>query len=114
MNSSVRKLDYDRLLKLTRDIPSNLDRKIKKEPIPKKLRERIVERDNYTCWVCGYEDKENGYGNPQWGLLGSLHIHHIIPNGKAIESNLTTLCDKCHKVVHLLLYLDGKWKWVPR
>ena len=114
MNNNVRKLNYERLLTLTRDIPFNLDRKIKKEAIPKKLREKIVERDNYTCWVCGHEDKENEYGNPQWDILGTLHIHHIIPNGKATEDNLITLCDKCHKAVHLLLYLDGKWRWIPR
>lgn len=106
-------IDYERLLELTRDIPWYLDRKIKKEPIPKKLREKIVERDEYICRVCGHEDKENGYGNLQWGIPGSLHIHHIIPNGKATEDNLITLCDKCHKAVHLLLYLDGKWKWLP-
>lgn len=112
MNNNIGGLNYDRLLKLTKEIPHNLDRKIKKEPIPKKLRDEIVERDNYTCWVCGHEGKENGYGNPQWDILGFLHIHHIIPNGKATEDNLVTLCKDCHQIVHTLLYLDGKWKRV--
>lgn len=78
------------------------------------MRKTISERDKYICQLCNHEDKKNGYGNPQWNIPGSLHIHHIIPNGAATEDNLITLCEKCHKVVHLLLYLDGKWRWIPR
>ena len=113
VSSEMKKLDYVLLFELTRNIPDNLDRKTKKEVISKKVREVIVERDKYTCQLCSHSDKEHGYGNVQYGIAGSLHIHHIIPNGKATESNLVTLCDKCHKVIHLLLYLDGKWKWIP-
>ena len=108
------KMNYVLLIKYTNEIPEHLDRKTKKEAISKKTRKIIVERDKYTCQLCGHTDKEHGYGNVQYGIRGSLHIHHIIPNGKATESNLITLCDKCHKVVHLLLYLDEKWRWIPR
>lgn len=53
------------------------------------LRQRIKERDNYTCQICGkYMPDEVG-----------LHIDHIIPiskGGKTVEQNLQVLCDKCN------------------
>ncbi len=55
----------------------------------KELRRRIIERDNYTCQICGkFMPDEVG-----------LHVDHIIPinkGGKSIESNLQVLCDKCN------------------
>ncbi len=55
----------------------------------KELRRSIMERDNYTCQICGkYMPDEVG-----------LHIDHIIPikkGGKSVESNLQVLCDKCN------------------
>lgn len=53
------------------------------------LRKQIMERDNYTCQICGkYMPDEVG-----------LHIDHIIPiakGGKTIYSNLQVLCSKCN------------------
>lgn len=53
------------------------------------LRNKIKERDNYTCQICGkYMPDEVG-----------LHIDHIVPiskGGKTIEQNLQVLCDKCN------------------
>lgn len=53
------------------------------------LRNKIKERDNYTCQICGkYMPDEVG-----------LHIDHIIPiskGGKTVEQNLQVLCDKCN------------------
>lgn len=56
------------------------------------LRERIKERDNYTCCNCnlGIEDEQN--------LL--LEIDHIIPvskGGLSTEKNLQTLCWRCNR-----------------
>lgn len=56
------------------------------------LREKIKQRDNYTCQKCGLsiEDERN--------LL--LEIDHIIPiskGGLSIEENLQTLCWKCNR-----------------
>lgn len=55
----------------------------------KELKEKIKERDNYTCQICGkYMPDEVG-----------LHIDHKIPiakGGKSVESNLWVLCDKCN------------------
>lgn len=53
------------------------------------LRKKIMQRDDYTCQICGkYMFDEVG-----------LHIDHIIPiakGGKSIESNLRVLCSKCN------------------
>lgn len=53
------------------------------------LRNKIKERDNYTCQICGkYMPDEVG-----------LHIDHIVPiskGGKTVEQNLQVLCDKCN------------------
>lgn len=58
----------------------------------KKLRERIKNRDNFTCCICG----NSTYVEPN--LL--LEIDHIIPvakGGQTVENNLQTLCWKCNR-----------------
>lgn len=55
----------------------------------KDLRKAIMERDNYTCQICG-KYMPDGIG---------LQIDHIIPvskGGKTIPSNLQVLCSKCN------------------
>ena len=56
------------------------------------LRNKIKERDNYTCKKCGNSTKEEP------NLL--LEIDHIIPlskSGQTTEDNLQTLCWKCNR-----------------
>ena len=56
------------------------------------LREKIKERDNYTCQHCGLSTEQEP------NLL--LEIDHIIPlskNGLTTEDNLQTLCWKCNR-----------------
>ncbi len=56
------------------------------------LREKIKNRDNYTCQTCGLSNKE------ERNLL--LEIDHIIPlskNGITSEGNLQTLCWRCNR-----------------
>lgn len=100
--------DYTLLLKLTQDIPSNLDKSIKKEPISDDIRKLVVKRDGCKCRLC---DKVDNFGcGGEYGMDGDLNIHHIIPNGKSSVDNLIVLCIKCHMLVHLILWLDGKWR----
>ncbi len=58
------------------------------------VREEALERDNYTCQVCGFHAKT-------WREAEKLHVHHIVPvhkGGKCLDlKNLITLCHKCHK-----------------
>ena len=57
-----------------------------------KLREKIKQRDNYTCQHCGNSTEREP------NLL--LEIDHIIPlskNGQSTEDNLQTLCWKCNR-----------------
>ncbi len=103
--------DWDLLMRLTKEIPENLNRGAKKELIGKEIRRHVYLRDKKTCQICR---KKGEYGNPQYGIAGILSIHHIIPNGVGELNTLITLCEKCHAVVHLLLYIEGKWRYVPR
>jgi len=53
-------------------------------------REAIKKRDNYQCRSCGADDRQ-------------LHVHHIVPlgaGGSNAKSNLITLCEDCHGIVH--------------
>lgn len=54
----------------------------------KRLKDAIIERDGYRCYICGKET--------------NLHVHHIIPReqgGPHIPENLVTLCSGCHRSV---------------
>lgn len=56
-------------------------------------REAILNRDNYTCQVCGKKHTK-------------LEVHHIkyrSQGGNNDENNLITLCEDCHSDIH-----DGK------
>ena len=60
-----------------------------------KLRQKILERDNYTCQLCGHKAKER-YSD---GELVRLEVDHILPlhqKGRTVEENLWTLCSRCN------------------
>ena len=102
-------MNYELLLKFTKEVPYGLNKKQKKEQVTKNIRKDITERDKLTCQLCGYKDR---YGNAGWDIDGNLHIHHIIPNGTAKPDNLITLCKWCHSTIHLILYREGKWRYI--
>lgn len=59
--------------------------------LPDEMRQAVLERDYYTCQVCG--------------LFGehALHVHHLVyrsSGGGHEMHNLITLCWKCHRMVH--------------
>jgi 5-methylcytosine-specific restriction endonuclease McrA len=55
-----------------------------------KMREPILERDNWACRICG----NDGDGS-------SLHVHHIDWDRRHNQDeNLVTLCHRCHSAVH--------------
>lgn len=53
------------------------------------LRYDILNRDNFTCVICGASSRQGA----------RLHVDHIIPvskGGKSVPSNLRTLCERCN------------------
>jgi len=68
-------------------------------PIPRKVREEVINRDGHKCAICGRRVK-------------SPHVHHINPGKPSTPDNLITLCRSCHQAVHCLLYSAGKHKFV--
>lgn len=63
----------------------------------KKLKEKIRERDNRMCQLCG--DKENGR---------KLSVHHIHYDKENCEPDLISLCHHCNLVVnHSRDYYEG-------
>lgn len=91
----------------------------KKKHIPKSdvFRNKILERDNYTCCGCGTYFETN---------INNLHIHHIIPVStnkdlKYEHDNCICLCRECHEsikgreldakdIFKLILQKEGKLK----
>lgn len=61
-----------------------------------------LERDNYTCQLCGSEEK--------------LIVHHIDETGRGSEihnnelNNLITLCRYCHIRIHKPALRDKYWR----
>lgn len=69
----------------------------KRQPIPRKLRHQVFQRDGYRCRECGATNKQT-----------RLHVDHIKPVSKGGTndlSNLQTLCEACN----LAKYTD---EWV--
>ncbi|MFP8645021.1 HNH endonuclease [Priestia aryabhattai] len=60
----------------------------------RKLKKEVLERDNYTCQICGFE-----------GTLQTLDLDHITPkrlNGSDSLDNLITMCMKCNSSIYKL------------
>ena len=60
-----------------------------------KLRQKVLERDQYTCQLCGHKGGEK-YAD---GEIVRLEVDHIKPlkqGGKTTEENLWTLCSRCN------------------
>ena len=58
-----------------------------------KLRTKILERDNYTCQLCGATNEDRSKTKVK------LEVDHITPlafGGKTVEENLWTLCNRCN------------------
>jgi 5-methylcytosine-specific restriction endonuclease McrA len=54
-----------------------------------RLRNKVFERDNFTCRYCGSDDYPRGW----------LVVDHVIPapDGPTVEENLVTACRPCNK-----------------
>ena len=79
------------------------------------LRQAVLERDNYTCQVCGMTEREH---RQKWNC--QITIDHIDMTGRYSEvhnhtmDNLWTLCLSDHGRKDVLKYLLSKGKPVSR
>ncbi|MCX7861980.1 MAG: HNH endonuclease [Bacteroidales bacterium] len=90
---SIRKLHQEGyLIKVKKGIykyDPNFVNNIEVEDFSTEIKQKILERDNYKCVICGRTANE-GY---------ELHIDHILPKdkgGKATFENGQTLCSVCN------------------
>lgn len=81
-NEQLKAINYECTLK-------KYNSKNQRKLMTKELRQQIIDRDKYTCQLCGkYMPDEVG-----------LHIDHIVSiskGGKTVPSNLQVLCSKCN------------------
>ncbi len=64
-------------------------KKQEREPIGKRLRTKIIDRDQKTCQMCGITRGDGA----------KLHVDHKLPvaqGGRTCEANLWTLCEACN------------------
>jgi 5-methylcytosine-specific restriction endonuclease McrA len=55
------------------------------------IRRNILDRDDYSCRICGTDQDEE-----------MLHVHHVdYDRNNNKPRNLVTLCQPCHKMVHM-------------
>ncbi len=60
-----------------------------------RLRTRILERNGFTCQICGAAANDADPLDPRRKVR--LQVDHIDPNGPADEANLRTLCSACNE-----------------
>lgn len=63
-------------------------------------RKRTLQRDQYTCVVCGYKSQR------QQGEEHDLEVHHINPSDGNGLDNLQTVCLPCHRKLTTLEQAD--------
>ena len=71
-----------------------------RQPIPRKLRHQVFQRDEYRCRECGASKDET-----------SLEIDHIVPVAKGGTNdidNLQTLCRECNRMKHTDKWVGGE------
>lgn len=102
-------------------------------PAWRKLRARVLDRDNRECQRCKDEGKVSTPSHPttprapggpsdsghlkkdEENKIKSLHVHHIkeikdFPELGLVYENLITLCQECHNKKHDRLKRKGKKK----
>ena len=84
---------------------SSLSTREGRQPIPRKLRHRVFQRDGYRCRECGATNKQT-----------RLHVDHIKPVAKGGTndlSNLQTLCEACNRAKYTDEWVGGATYELP-
>ncbi len=66
--------------------------------IPDSVRRKVLQRDKYTCFHCGWNHDQWNRSDPRH--LELHHEKHHARGGENTEKNLVTLCTVCHDDVH--------------
>lgn len=82
-------------------------------PVSKRIRAYILERNGYTCQMCGAAAGDPDEQNP--GRTVRLHIGHIVDRshgGKDELTNLRALCSTCNQGAKNLAQEPPSWVWL--
>lgn len=83
------------------------------KPISARLRAEVLERNGYTCQMCGV-----AAGDPDPDMSGRtirLHIGHIVDRihgGPDNLSNLRALCSRCNQGARNTVQEPPRWVWL--
>jgi len=83
-----------------------------KRGISAKLRAQVLDRNGFTCQMCG---KTPGEIDPDTGRKVRLHIGHIVDKslgGRDELSNLRTLCSTCNQGAKNVTTEKPTWIWL--
>ena len=78
-----------------------------------RVRAEVLERNGYTCQMCGVGAGEDDDVNP--GRKVRLHIGHIVDRshgGSDQPSNLRALCSTCNQGAKNLVQEPPSWTWL--
>lgn len=90
--------DFDQWMPLSKKITGKGIKYLKGRISVKEIKQKIRERDNNICQLCGYD------GNI---VNQKLYVHHIDFNqGNNLDNNMITLCKSCHAKSHTIIQKD--------
>lgn len=80
--------------------------------LSQRVRAEVLERNGYTCRMCGLEAGET---DPETGRRVVMHIGHIVDRahgGAVSPDNLRALCSKCNQGAKHLTQEPPSWTWL--
>lgn len=92
--------------------PSPEDYRFSK-PISAGLRAQVIERNGYTCQMCGAGAGDPDPHNP--GRKVRLHVGHIVDRslgGEDVLTNLRALCSTCNQGAKNITQEPPRWIWL--
>ena len=82
-------------------------------PLSKRIRAQVLERNGYTCQMCGRGAGDLDDENPSRTVR--LHIGHIVDRshgGRDELSNLRALCSTCNQGAKNIVQEPPSWTWL--
>ncbi len=82
-------------------------------PVSSRLRAQVLERNGYTCQMCGAGAGDEDEHHP--GRRVTLHVGHIVDRsqgGHDEMSNLRALCRTCNQGARNLVQEPPSWAWL--